>query len=152
MHLKLHKHFSIQQWGMLQLILSLHTQIYCIFHCFGVQLLPTCQNLLMIIPKRMFYTQVYYIEDHVVLQVFQCVLKRKACYTPFMQCVLNRKACYTPVVPKCIKSKSMLYINKPMCIKSKSMLYTSALICINPLNTSWTRNGSSGPGPGPLKK
>ena len=78
--------------------------------------------------KRMFYTLVkiyvysmykhadvtkiynlYYIEKHVIR--LQC------------QCVLNRKACYTPLLLKCIKSKSMLYAYKPMCIKSKSMLY-----------------------------
>ena len=122
MHMKLHKHFSIQQWGMLQLILSLHTQIY-------ISLLWG--------PVFTYVSEL--INDHSETNVLHLgVLHRKPCCAPsfsmciksksmlytFMQCVLNRKACYTPVVPKCIKSKNMLYVNKPMCIKSKSMLYT----------------------------
>ena len=34
----------------------------------------------------------------------------------------------------------------------RSQIKKKGWFFINPLNTSWTRNGSSGPGPGPLKK
>ena len=90
---ELHKHFSIQQWGMLQLILSLHTQIY---------ISPQLGSSFTYVSEL--------INDHSETNVLHLgVLHTKHVVLQVLQCVLNRKACYTPFMPMCITSKSMLY-------------------------------------------